>query len=256
MRHSGVIALYLVANGAVVYRYDALDHVGLSDGGIESFTLEASFESLRAAVETATHCEATDHVTLLPLSVASVAAYHLATGDSRIDRLVCMSGVVDARATFHRVMGEDYFAWNLEDLPHRVQFEGHEIDPLPMWHEERRIAWYGLEATRQALAALSIPVVSILGLGDEWVTVEEVRRVFDAARGGPRLVVQLPHVTHSIGRNPVALRAVLGELTRLVLDLPEGAELIEPSFEDMLDLRALERQREHHEAIQSSGDTC
>jgi hypothetical protein len=62
-------------------------------------------------------------------------------------------------------------------------------------------------------------------------------------------VVQLAHVSHSVGRNPVALRVILSAVTRLVFGLPDDADVVEPSFDDILDLRAAERRREHEETL-------
>jgi hypothetical protein len=249
MYHAGVIAQYLAANGAVVYRYDALDHVGQSDGDMEGFTVQALVDSMRAVVEHAAGAEPGSRLAVLPVSIAAVPAFHLAAADAGIARIVCLSGVVDLKATLARSLGEDYSLWREEDLPERIRVEGHQMDPRILWHEERRTRWYDVEATSEALARTPAPVVNVIGMADEWVALEEVRRVFGVAGAGERLVVQLPHVTHSVGRNPVALRVVLGAVTRLVLELEEDRDLAEPSFEEILDLRAAERRRDHEEVL-------
>jgi hypothetical protein len=117
-----------------------------------------------------------------------------------------------------------------------------------MWTEAHDTGWYGIEHAIESLSGCRFPVVNIIGLDDEWVTVDEVRRVLDVTGAGPRLVVQLPHVTHSVSRNLVALRSLLGELTRLALNLPDNAELVTPTFEEILDVRTLERRRERAES--------
>lgn len=248
MRNTGVIAQYLAANGATVYRYDVLDHVGQSDGDIDRFTVRAAVESLAATLETALRTEQVDRVTLLPVSIAAVAAYRLAPREPRVNRMVCMSGVVDLRETMARSLGADYPAWRLEDLPERVRFEGYEIDPRHMWFESHATDWYGIDGTAAALARFPGPVVNVVGLEDEWVTVDEVRRAYDGMGHAPRLIVQLPHVAHTVSRNLVAMRAVLEELTRLALDLSDDAEVAAPTFEEILDVRTQERRREREEA--------
>lgn len=253
MRHAGVIAQYLTANGAIAYRYDGLDHIGQSDGDIANFSLASAMESMRAVVDHAVREEGAQRLVILPNSFSAVPAYHLAAADPRVGRLVCLSGVVDARATLARSLGVDYGAWALDDLPERVRFEGYQFDPRVMFSEHRRTDWYSIDCTIATLARVPAPVVNVIGLGDEWVTPDEVRRAFGVEGMGERLVVQLPHVSHSVGRNPVALRVVLGAVTRLALELPEDADLVEPTFEEILDVRAAERRREHEEMLALRG---
>lgn len=51
MRSSGVLALMLVYNGATVYRFDALDHVGISDGEIVDYSVTELMQALTAVVD-------------------------------------------------------------------------------------------------------------------------------------------------------------------------------------------------------------
>src|SRR5438552_18804541 len=70
MRNVVGIAWCLVRNGALVYRFDSIDHLGLSDGDIGAFTFTGMAESLRAAVGLARSVEGRRTVRVVALRLA------------------------------------------------------------------------------------------------------------------------------------------------------------------------------------------
>ena len=248
MRDSGSIAHYLASNGAVVYRFDGLDHVGLSDGSIRDFCLASAFSALVATVATARQREGVDAVTLVPVSLSALAAFRYAATHDDIAGIVALLGVVDGRKTLARVFGEDYTVLPSNELPETVRFERHDIDPRRLWEECRQGGWFAASDVTASLSQVPVAVTNIIARDDEWVDEADVRAVFDqSSHAGPRRVVELQCASHGLARNPAALRLVLSELTAEVVHLERDA-VCEPTFEQLLDIRTAERRLERQDA--------
>lgn len=243
MRHVGAVALYLARNGAVVYRYDPLDHVGLSDGEIRDYTLTSSLESMRAAVELAVERERATRVTLVAASLAGRVAYRLASLDPRIGAVVTLVGVVDVRHTLATVFGADYSTYPLAELPADVAFEKQRIDPRPLWLDDRENGWASIEGTIEELRRASVPVTNFWAADDDWVRPQDVERAFEEGAGGPRRLFELPFGQHDLSGNPVAARVVMRALTEVVVVVP-GEQVQDPSFEEIVALAVSERRAE------------
>ena len=249
MREVGSVALSLAHNGVIVYRFDSVDHIGLSDGGIVNYTVSGVYDSLRAAVELARSTEGRRAVRLVALSLSALAAYRLAAEDPDINAVVALAGVVNGRSTLHRVVGEDYTAMAYDDLPPRVDALGHEVDPRHLWLDNRATGCLSVERTIAYLSQIRVPVANFVASADPWVDIEECTQAFESGAGGPRTVVKLPYTGHDLGRNPVAISAMLRRLTEFVLrDAGGSATAIRmPSFDDLLRFRIAEREQEAKE---------
>lgn len=252
MRQVGPIALCLVRNGATVYRFDSLDHVGLSDGEIVDFSVSATFESWRAAVECAREIEGRRRVRLVALSLSAVSAFRLAAQDQDVESILAVGGVVNGVRTLERVLGVDYSAWTLPDLPHRYELGGYEIDPRPLWLDHHQTGCMGFDHIVGDLSRVRAAVANYVATEDPWVDIEDCRSAFARAASGERLIVELPYTGHDLGRNPIAINTVLTELTRMAVtdgQLAAAAqrEVVMPGFDEVLELRIAERAREKSE---------
>jgi len=245
MRHVGPIALYLARSSAVVYRYDPLDHVGLSDGEIRDYSLTSSLSSMRAAVDLAVERERSAQVTLVAASMAGRVAYRLAGHDPRVAAVATLVGVVDMRRTLAAVFGADYATYELAELPADVKFEKHRVDPRPLWLDDREHGWASIEGTIEDLRRTSAPVTNFWAADDDWVRPEDVERVFEEGTGGPRQLFELPFGQHDLSGNPVAARVVMRALTEVVVgDAAPGGQVHDPSFEEVVELAVSERRAE------------
>jgi pimeloyl-ACP methyl ester carboxylesterase len=251
MRHVGAIAFYLAANGAVVYRFDLLDHVGLSEGELPDFGLTSALVSAEAVIEFACAAERTDTVVAVGVSLMSRPLIRLAVSDQRISRLIMLAGVVDVKHTVHRALGGEYLDMREEDLPARVMFERHGIGSVAFHRDAYAADWVSVDRTFEELRQVRCPVVAIQPSDDEWVDVRTVSRLFSAPENrGARYLFELPYGEHMLEKNPVAARIVLTRLTRAVcaadLDALDAYPVQTPSFEDIVELAIAERKRERH----------
>jgi hypothetical protein len=252
MRDVGSIALCLVRNGALVYRFDSVDHLGLSDGDILNFTFTGMTESLRAAIDLTRATENRRKVVLAALSLANLAAYQLAAEDSDIVRIMAISGVVNGLRTLKKVTGHDYSEVRYEDLPERVAVLGYQIDPRPLWTDHRKADCLSFDAAVGQLTRITAAVANCVAASDPWVDIDECEQAFTRGAGGDRMIIRLPYSGHDLGRNPVAITTILQRMTRLALGTgplryAESLPVELPRFDELLELRIAERNHEMSE---------
>ena len=73
---------YALNNGAAVYRYDCLDHVGLSDGTIRDFSLSSMRDSMEAALALAQKTDRDLPVSVVAISLSALPALRFAVIDA------------------------------------------------------------------------------------------------------------------------------------------------------------------------------
>jgi acyl transferase len=253
MRSGGMLTQFLTRNATTVYRFDALDHVGLSDGTIENYHLAPQAESLATVCELVEEIDGVDAVTVVATSLAAPSTFHHVATHPAVERLVCLVGAVDVAHTVASACGTDYYGLDLADLPHRVTISNHQVDPRLMWHEGRERGWHTASSTVEALAGIQVPVTNFVAKEDDWVDTADVHEVFGAAgRAGD--VVELPMSGHTLLRNPVALSGLFTEVTRLVTGAADDAVVPAPTFEETVALRAAERELERDQQISDHSD--
>jgi acyl transferase len=250
MRDLGSIALCLVRNGAIVYRFDSVDHIGLSDGDILDFTVTGIYDSWRAVIELVRATEGRRKVRLVGLSMAALAAVRLAYEDHDVESITAISGVIHGRHTLERVLDGDYLAVPLSELPDKMEILGHWVDPRKLWIDNRETGCLTLERTIEYLAGVPAAVANFVASDDPWVEIDECADAFARGAGGRRTVVRLPYSGHDLGRNPVAMTTMMQKMTELVIGGPDGdSELtvVIPTFDELLEVRIAERQQEADE---------
>lgn len=246
MRHMGAVALTLVQNGAVVYRFDPIDHIGLSDGDIRNFTLSGVAASFDAVVDLAVDREPVDHLVGMAVSLPARTAIRVASRTSKVARLVLLAAVVDVRHTLKAAIGQDYATWARADLPAEAAFERHLIDPRPLWDDAFGNDWTDLDSTVRDLCAVECPVVAVHATDDEWSRIDDVRSSLDRSAGiGPRDLYQLPFAEHDLGGNLAAMPLVLRQLTLSAMASPAietGPDVVLPELGQVIELRSDERR--------------
>ena len=255
MRSGGVMALWLLRNGATVYRFDSLDHVGLSAGEIRQYSLLALHSALSTVVSYVRGREQVRDVSFLATSLAALPVAQYAATAKCADNVVLVLGVVNGRQTLVQVLGVDYLDWDLDALPAHFVIEKHEVDPRPIVAEQRVIPWWNMSSMIDALSVLNVPVRNFVAADDDWVDINDVRASFVAANLDPlQSIVEVPVSGHALLRNPVALKAMLSDVTRALV--PDTGPLVMPSFEDIVALRGAERdlEREHRASRSADAD--
>lgn len=257
MRHMAAPALYLARNGFTVYRGDLTHHVGLSEETIWDFTLTRGLESVEALVNTALEREGVSEIGVAAASLSARFAIRLASEDERVSGVLGLVGVVDTQRTLSRVFGEDYSLRTEENFFEYAEFEKKRIHGPPFWYDWHGAGWVGIEGTIEELGRINRPIANICGSDDDWVSLEEVQRAFEAAPAGPRHLVELPHAEHELSSNPVAAQTMLEELTRYALLLFGGASeapsLCTPDFDELAEQIVYERRAEA-EQLQATND--
>jgi len=235
------LSLYLTANGVTTYRFDPLDHVGLSDGNIGDYTLGATLESYRAVLRVVRTNEAWCPVTVVGVSMSARAALRAAYAPN-VRRLVSLVGVVDVVATLSEVIGPGLITGESAALPETVDFEIHSIRPHAL-HAECHNGWGSIEGTVREMAGLTIPAIAVYAIGDPWVPACGVRRVFRPDGRGLRRIFGVPANVHDLGLDPTAALTALEALTGAVCgtDPLEPGPVLVPSVDELLETISAER---------------
>lgn len=244
MYHSAYLAHYLALNGFAVYRYDSLDHVGLSDGAIESFSMGSGLTSLLAAVAFTCQDSGLNAVGVISNSLTTRIALKAASQSRQIAYVVFGVGVVNLRRTLCKVFEMDVFG-DYNSVPEYVRFENHRIAKAGFIPDARTGNWLSLESTIEDLKKMERPVVGLIGETDEWVDSSEVETVMTQGNGGPRKLLRLGNASHEIGRNARIAREFLKILTAEAAQCAgweSHTEIIEPEFEEMVKQGISERR--------------
>ena len=192
MRRLGGVALYLVANGFVVYRLDPVNHVGLSEGDIDRFTISGVLDSITAAQKAIATREGTQRVSIVAMSLSAVPVLRFAASGPSTAQVALLAGVVNGWATLERALGHDYSAVPFDELPSTIRFERHKIDPRPMWLDNREHGWLSMERTIEDLREFKGPVANFTASEDDWVRRSVCWTPSNAAAAGPGACTSCP----------------------------------------------------------------
>ncbi|HEX3106704.1 MAG TPA: hypothetical protein VHQ22_19870 [Terriglobales bacterium] len=242
MDHFAGMALYLAHSGFAVARYDSLDHVGLSDGQMEDYTLSNGLASLETAIEWTCENHRTEAVGLVATSLTARLAYEMITRCPRIAFLVSVVGVIDVRYTLERVFGCDLTIVAPKDLPEFVEFQRQKIRPKLFYRDYHDQGWGNLK--EEALALAPQPIVNFVAERDSWIDTAAVRKIFGQHQG-PRRVLELEGSGHHLGVNPAIARVLMIRVTEVVRELagaPPELSGHEPTFAELTEQVLLERR--------------
>jgi acyl transferase len=250
IRNSFVIARYLLGQGFDVLRYDACNHVGLSDGSIEDFTLTSALDDL---LDVARFCRVEIQPVNLSLVATSLAgrvairaAAKLPGEFSCVGSIAC---VVDVRETVKKACGIDRVGdWS----------EGRATDPNfadkvvrhPVKYAFSKVAvedrWDSLETTlRDLQEARDTPLFDVQGEDDPWVSTTDL---LELAKRTPNLeVLVLRRAVHELNAatSSLALRHLARFLVRRAQQRDIELDAIgEPRWDDLVVVNKRERSWE------------
>ncbi|OUS24262.1 hypothetical protein A9Q99_25350 [Gammaproteobacteria bacterium 45_16_T64] len=245
MDQMGSLAANLAANGVPVYRYDSLDHAGMSDGNMVDFTLSTGLASLEAVIDWVAQRHGGSDVGLVSTSLTARIAYRLVSTSTSIAFLVTAVGVVHIRKTLLSVMGEDYSSYREEELPATVDFERQPIGTIGFYTDFFKNNWLNKEETIEELRTINVPISAFIANGDEWIDRSEIEEVIDPSAHSNRTVFIMEDCEHNFGKNLRSAEYFLISVTDIVCGytLPDrDEERIQVGFEQILNQSIKERR--------------
>lgn len=215
MRKGAAIALYFLFNGYDVVRYDPTNHVGIADGDIADLTPTGLAEDLRLVVEWAAANGRGSSVCLFSTSISTRLTFAM-LANAEIDPVAvgAISAVVDMAATIEIATEQDlvqqWTSGREPDINATRDVLGHEIK-MTFIDDLVTRGWGTTESVEADLAAMGpVPLLTVQGAKDDWVDVEEAKRVFGATARGS--VVVLSDAVHAL--NPASARTAMTEIVR------------------------------------------
>lgn len=239
------LATNLVANGAVVYRYDSLDHVGMSDGEMLDFTLSSGLHSLTTVVDWVAEKHKGSGLVLVSTSLTARIAYRLVSLRSHISSLITAVGVVNVRKTLECVMGKDYSVYAEKDLPLTVEFERQAIGARAFYRDAIKNNWFSQEKTQEELDTIDIPVSAFVASEDEWIDRSNIEAVIRSHTAENRTIYIMEGCEHNFGKNLRSTEYFMNSVIQLACrsdPLKEGGKFIQVDFETILNQSIKERR--------------
>jgi alpha-beta hydrolase superfamily lysophospholipase len=215
MRKGAALALYFLFNGYDVVRYDPTNHVGIADGDIADLTPSGLAEDLRLVVEWAAANGSSPSVCLFSTSISTRLTFAmLARAEISPIAVGAISAVVDMAGTIEIATEQDlvqqWTSGRETDLNATRDVLGHEIK-MTFIDDLVTRGWGTTESVEADLAAMGpVPLLTVQGAKDDWVDVEEAKRVFGATGNGS--VVVLSDAVHAL--NPASARTAMTEIVR------------------------------------------
>jgi acyl transferase len=246
-----VIARHLAENGFVVYRSDLRNHVGLSEGDIEQFSMTEALDGLRTVAEKVLETEKVSKLIVVPASLSFRLAIRMAAQDENVSGIIGLVGVVNTRYTLTQAFGTDFFALPRHEWPTYAEFEKYRISSVTFGPDCVDEGWLEFDSCIDELEHVQCPVTNFCGGNDKWVRVEDIRRAFASSWSAGRVLVEMPDVEHELARNPVAVNDMLREVARYALEArsedgsyDRGASIVDLSFDAMAAQTIFERRYE------------
>ncbi|MFB1479882.1 hypothetical protein [Corallococcus sp. RDP092CA] len=231
----GPLAMYLAYSGFEVFRYDPLDHVGLSSGGMEDFTMSKGLACMQQVIDWMREERGLSGVGVVATSLSARIAYRLVARSSDVRFLVTAVGVTNLQYTLKQVFGVDYSTYAPEALPEFVTFEErHNVRAATFHADCVAHDWFAHATTVREVSSSATPIIAFIGSNDEWVREEDVRGAL-ASGNGLRRLYNLTGSGHDLGNNPQVARYLFKEVARaadmVTEGKPEMTELeLEPQF--------------------------
>jgi SAM-dependent methyltransferase len=241
------LAYHMVANGLNVLRFDPTNHVGESEGRMLDFTMPGAVGDAIAGLDYLEASLGVNHATAVANSLSARCMLRVAAEDSRIQKLICVAGVVNLIATIQEINKEDLLG--LYRQGHRwgtTDFLGFDINGDVFLETLIQSRLGDLAGTVEDAARLSVPFVFFYAARDVWVNKLEVEQVVAANPRGQ--LVPVAAAMHEVRENPQAARQVFEQVVWTCLhDEPypgeRAANLLFPDKKLILAQNRRERDR-------------
>jgi pimeloyl-ACP methyl ester carboxylesterase len=257
MYHYSYLASNLALNGFKVYRYDPLNHNGLSDGEIANFTMSDGLYSLESVVNKILDETKYSSISIFASSLSARIAYQFASCSESLSILISAVGVVNLRKTLKNVFGEDYASGSLEEVPKSLTFLSHPINAQNFYLDAIENNWFSLDGTFKALGNCTNPIVNFMATDDDWVDNNEVVHAFSNYCLNHTLY-ELQESTHEISENPSIGRAFVTKVTEFFLrfnNVGENVSILKEIPFDFLISRSIFERRQYRTFLKSNLNT-
>jgi SAM-dependent methyltransferase/alpha-beta hydrolase superfamily lysophospholipase len=241
------LAYYLALNGFQVLRYDHSNHVGESDGSMLFASLSQMAEDLVSAIDFAQKEYGASRVTLASSSLGLRVALKVACRDQRVNLLIGLVGVFNLQQTLCAMYREDGVEKTQQGVSLGLRdILGFQIDADLFLSDAIRANFHSLDSSLEDAAGLCIPAVFFAADKDPWVSLEEVRRVFDRIPTQRKELHLLRNTMHEIYENPVsadhAFRKVVSLAEKYLLGNELSLEDVETPGRELLTSRSREEK--------------
>jgi Acyl transferase len=247
MYHAAYLASHLALNGFKVYRYDPLNHNGLSDGEIANYTMSDGLYSLKTVVNRIVDETKHPSISIFASSLSARVTYQYASCSEFIDLIISAVGVVHLRKTLERVFGDDHASKPLEEVPKSLKFLNHPINARNFYLDAIENDWFSLDGTCRALSSCTNPVINFMATDDGWVDNSEVINAF-SNYCLTHTLYELQESSHEIADNPSIGRAFIAKVTESFLRFYGGDERVKQIKDvpfDFLISRSIAERRQY-----------
>lgn len=236
------IAYALAANGFNVFRYDASNHLGESEGEILNFTLHEAVDDLLSALDEMERGWNVAGACVVASSLAARYAMRAAARDDRVELLVCLVGVTDLQYTLKAVYNEDLIGMAASG---EVEYcEPRDVLGFEVYcgfaHDAIRHGFHDLASTIRDLRNARCPVLLLQGARDAWSRPGDIEEILRSCPGERVRSREIPGAMHQIHENPAATRAALHAIVEACSRTGYGVARIDQPL--MPPLRAIARQ--------------
>ncbi|SKC31590.1 Acyl transferase [Photobacterium piscicola] len=246
MDHFAGLAQYLSTNGFHVIRYDSLNHVGLSSGEIDKFSMSVGKESLLTVIDWLKSEYGIFQVGLIASSLSARIAYDIVT-DVNLSFLITAVGVVNLRNTLEKALKYDYLQMDIDEIPEDLDFDGYNLGSKVFVTDCFENNWDTLDSTINKTKNLNFPFIAFIANGDNWVQQQEVEELIRNISSDKTKIYSLIGSSHDLGENLIVLRNFYQSITKAAIALDSNlvglvSEITEPQFETLTIVTVNERR--------------
>lgn len=196
--------------GFCVLRFDHTDHVGESDGDIESSSMDSMREDLQGALDYVTTALRPPKIGMAAYSLSFRNALRLASEDDRIDFLCSIMGVVDIRNALTKIYAQDIVALTLRGAKWGVtDLLGFKIDADHFLWSAIRQSLHDMDGALEDARRLSKPVLFIVGEKDVLTDPEAIQHIWRSIPTSNKEIQVVPNAMHVFCEAPDSLKAVV-----------------------------------------------
>ncbi|PSU55857.1 activated long-chain acyl hydrolase LuxD [Photobacterium phosphoreum] len=235
MDHFAGLAEYLSTNGFHVIRYDSLNHVGLSSGEIDQFSMSVGKKSLLTVIDWLKSEHGIDQIGLIASSLSARIAYDI-VADVNLSFLITAVGVVNLRNTLEQALKYDYLKMEIDEIPEDLNFDGYNLGSKVFVTDCFENNWDTLDSTINKTKNLNFPFIAFVANDDSWVQQHEVEELTNNINSDKTKIYSLIGSSHDLGENLIVLRNFYQSITKAAIALDSNllglaSEIVEPQFE-------------------------
>lgn len=245
MDHFAGLVEYLSNNGFHIFRYDSLNHVGLSSGNVDEFSMTSGKDSLLSVFEWL-RIRGIKNIGLIATSLSARIAYEV-VDTLNLSFFISVVGVVNLKYTLEKAFEHDYLKDKINELPKNIEFEGYRLGAEIFVDDCLKNKWETLDATKIKMKNFNIPFIAFTANNDNWVAQDDVLELISSINSHQKKLYSLIGSAHDLGENLVVLRNFYQSATKASIALDNGSvdidvDIIEPSFEDLTMVTIRERR--------------